>query len=574
MDPVSLFRNQTTAGEVMSSRQLWFIFSSAVLFLAAVVGFPGCGDSPSEPGLPDFLLKSIVFTGDSIGDARAAAVPAVATANAAKGEPYCEVTVSWAPPYHQRVVCYSVHRALSPGIPTGGVDYRTLGTTSMLSFPDSDSLSWGTEYYYAVSALLADSTVLWSDEQPFTTPTTDYPVPSILAVDDLLLGQCLLHWSPCPDIDFSSYTVTVRLGPYSPSDTIGVFNDVNDTLLVDLADPDFALYYQVTTTDTEGHASKSNILQYTHNGELPWRVGRFAELFQQGECYQIGMWVTSYCCKYLYFTDRTYWYMYDNWGINKISTENGSYRRQTTNELSSFCHVSSQNGVLISYDDTDGMYLDLLDENTLHTVSSLPVDFTCSAMIAGASDARVILWPEGSQTSLVLDMNSMSFVDTLDFTFWNGRVLGRYGTYIWGGAEGLCRLDPATLEIDAACPVTVACNPVVASNGDLWVLSGTCDLYRLNPFSLEVLDSRHLPDLPSQTVIYEASGDVFAYYPNHPYYPDSMIVMNTGDFGIAGKVFLSQEIMSPQMIVAPGQEQVWCLFAIEAQNPGYLSIVR
>ncbi|MFO7627109.1 MAG: hypothetical protein R6V62_07620, partial [Candidatus Fermentibacteraceae bacterium] len=230
----------------------------------------------------------------------------------------------------------------------------------------------------------------------------------------------------------------------------------------------------------------------------------------------------------------------------------------------------------ISYDDSYGMYLDLLDENTLQTVGTFPVDFTCSAMIAGAMDARVILCPQGSQASLVLDMNGMSFVDTLDFTFSQGVVSGRYGTYIWGGAEGLCRLDPASLAIDATCPITVSCNPIVTSNGDLCVLSGTgnSDLYHLDPFSLEVLDTRQMPELPFRTVIYEASGDVFAYYRNHPFYPDSIIVMNTGDLGIAGKVYLSQEMTNPMMIVLPEQEQIWCMFWTDVLRPGYLSIVR
>ncbi len=560
----------------MSSRQLWSIFSSSMFFLVAVAGFPGCGDSPAEPDLPDFLLNSIVFSGDSIGGAPVATALTGATRTGSRGEPYCEVTVSWAPPVHQRVTSYSVHRALGPGIPTGSVDYRTLGTTTMLSFPDSDSLVWSTTYYYAVSALLADSSVLWSNEEPFTTPTTDYPTPSVLEVEDLLMGQCLLHWSPCPDQDFSSYTVVVGLGLYSPGDTIGVFHDVNDTLTVSVANPDFPVYFQVTTTDTEGHASKSNMVQYSHNGELPWKLGRFIHLFQSyEECSNLGMWVASLSGKYLYFIDRMYVYIYETWGINRINTEQGAYtRRQTTNELSSLCHVSSRNGVLVSYDDTYGMYLDLLDENTLQTVSTLPVDFTCSAMIAGEMDARAVLCPEGSQTSLVLDMNSMTFVDTLDFTFWRGWVLGGHGTYIWGGEEGLCRLDPATLAIAAACPITVSCNPFITSDGDLCVLSGTNDLYRLNPFSLEVLDSRVLPDLPSQTVIVEASGELFAYYPNHPYYPDSLIVMNTEDLEIAGKVHLSQEIMSSEMIVLPDRDQIWCLFRTDPVDAGYLSIVR
>lgn len=564
----------------MSSRQLRYTFNSATLLLVALSGFSGCGDSPSEPGLPDFLLTSIVFTGDSIGDAPVASALTGAARTGSKGEPYCEVTVSWSPPYHQRVVSYSVHRAISPGISEGGVDFRTLGTTSMLSFPDSDSLSWGTEYYYAISALLADSTVLWSNEEAFATPTTDYPVLSVLAAEDLLLGHCLLHWSPCPDQDFAGYTVTVRFGLYSPPDTMGVFHDVNDTLCVGSANPNYPVYFQVATTDAEGHASTSNLLQYTHNGPLPWRIGSLGYLYQQYEdIYITGEWITSYNGEYLYFRDRVYTppYYECTYGINRIGTVQGVYkRRQMANEPSSICHLSSRNGVLVSYDDTDGMYLELLDENTLQTVGTYPVDFTCNSMIAGASDARVILCPEGSQTSLVLDMNSMSFVDTLDFTVSQGQVLGRYGTYIWGGAEGLCRLDPATLAIDATCPIMVSCNPVATSNGELCVLSGTGNnnLYSLDPFSLDVLDIREMPELPLRTVIYEASGDVFAYYRNHPFYPDSIVVMNTGNLDIAGKIYLTQETTNPMMIALPEQEKIWCLFWTDELNPGHLSIIR
>ncbi|MFO7627508.1 MAG: hypothetical protein R6V62_09640, partial [Candidatus Fermentibacteraceae bacterium] len=370
----------------MSSRQVSFICSIVLLLLAAVISFPGCSDGPSGPDLPDFLLNSIVFTGDSIGGTPVATALTGTTRTGSRGEPYCEVTVSWAPPYHQRVVSYSVHRSLSPGIPTGGVDYRTLGTTAMLSFPDSDSLSWGTTYYYAVSALLGDSTVLWSNEEPFTTPTTDYPTPSVLEVDDLLMGQCLLHWSPCPDQDFLSYTVVSRLGLYSPEDTIGVFHDVNDTLAVSVANPDFPVYFQVTTTDTEGHASKSNMVPYEHNGELPWRIGTLRYLFQSYvDPTIIGEWISSHNGDYLYFGDRVYIPPYGfTHGINRINTIQGVYkRRQIANEASSICHVSSQNGVLISYDDSYGMYLDLLDENTLQTVGTFPVDFAGNHGAAG-----------------------------------------------------------------------------------------------------------------------------------------------------------------------------------------------
>lgn len=559
----------------MSTVPLSVIRTTAGLVIIVTLIWSGCGDSPSEPDLPDFLLESIVFTGDSIGDAPAAAALTVATRMAAKGEPYCEVTVSWVSPYHQRVVSYSVHRALSPGIPSGAVDYRTLGTTAMLNFPDSDSLSWGTTYYYAVSALLGDSTLLWSDEQPFTTPTTDYPIPSILDVDDLLMGQCLLHWSACPDQDFSSYTVVVRLGLYSPEDTIGVYKDVNDTLAVSAGNPDFPVYFQVTTTDAEGHASKSNMVPYEHNGELPWKLGRFVHLFPDYPCHNMGMLVASHCGRYLYFSDRTGWGGYVTSGINRISTTTGTYRRQTSHDLSAICHVSSRSGVLVSYDDTDGMYLDLLDESTLHTVSSLPVDFTCSAMIAGEMDVRVILCPEGSQTSLVLDMNSMSFVDTLDFTFSHGQCLGGYGTYIWGGTEGLCRLDPATLNIAASNPIALSSNPLITSEGDLCVISGTNDLYWLNPFSLDLLDSRQLPVWPVTSVLTEASGTVYIYYPKGNSWVDSIMVMNSNDFTITGKICLPQEIIPPsRMLFLPDQDQIWFLFWMDPFDPGYLSIIR
>ncbi len=493
----------------MSSTLVSSVCKAALLVSLAALVCSGCNSSPSEPDLPDFLLDSVIFTGDSTGETPGATALAVATRIGPAGEPYCEVTASWLSPDHHRVVSYSVHRALGPGIPTGSVDYRTLGTTTMLSFPDSDSLAWSTTYYYAVSALLADSTVLWSNEEPITTPTTGFPTPSVLDVDDLLMGQCRLHWSPCPDPDFSSYTVVMRLGLYAPGDTIGVFHDVNDTLAVSASNPDYPVYFQVTTTDAEGHASKSNMVQYSHNGELPWRLGAFRYLFDSGEeCSSIGLWAASLSGKYLYFSDRTDWYIYDIPGISRINTDQGVYiRRLTPGDIHSYCHVSSRNGVLISYDDPYGMYIDLLDENDLQTISSFPMGFTCSAMIAGEMDARVVLCPEGSQTSLVLDMNSMTFIDTLDFAFSRGWLLEGCGTYIWGGEEGLCRLNPATLAIAASSPIPVSSNPFITSDGDMCVLSGTGDLYTLNPFSLEVLDSRNLPGIPSQTVIIEASGD-------------------------------------------------------------------
>jgi hypothetical protein len=106
-------------------------------------------------------------------------------------------------------------------------------------------------------------------------------------------------------------------------------------------------------------------------------------------------------------------------------------------------------------------------------------------------------------------------------------------------------------------------------------MSGTNDLYRLNPLSLDVLDSRQLPVWPVTSVITEASGTVYVYYPKGHSWVDSIIVMNTDDFTITGKICLPQEILPPsRMLFLPDQDQIWCLFWMDPYDPGYLSIVR
>lgn len=533
---------------------------------------PGCKDNPSGLELPDFVLKSVVFSGDSTGGAAEAGILASVSRVGSRGDPYCEITLSWDPPPETRGVLYSVHRSLLPGIASGSIPYRTVGNTVLLTYSDSDSMSWAKTYYYAISGLLGDSTVLWSNEESITTPAIGFPTPSVLVVEDLLLGKCMLNWSVCPDPDFYSYTVVVLESPGSAEgDTVGVFYNVTDTLLTETASPFNELYYQVTTTDAQNLRSKSNVVEYIHNGELPWKLGVFVYITRPG-CYTQSPFTISHCGKYIYYFEMVE-SPYTTWYITRISTQTGSRYIKACSQTYSICHVSSQNGLLISYN-LYGKHIDILDEVSLSPISTLSVDFACSAMVSGLLDSRAILCPDGRDESYVLETNSMTFIDTLDYTFTHGQPLGSLGTFVWGGSRGLCRLDVSTLSVAAECPISVSGIPMISSDGSLLVISDQHVLYKLNPLSLQVIASTQMPANPAHSVVTEAMGEAYVYYPNGYYSADSLLVMNSSDWSLLGKVNLSANVTPGDLVFLPEQDQIWCQFMTDPNRGGYLSIIR
>lgn len=575
-------------------REFWQRYSGAAavsFFLMAMIitGMIGCGDNPSGPVQPDFTIASIIFTGDSTGSKGqriSVRCRPDRERESDKGQPYCEVTVTWNSPADQTVLSYSLHRSTEPGISSGGTNVRIVGTTTDTLLADSDSMQWATTYYYAVSAVRSDSLVLWSDEGSIITPLSQLPTPSQISAIDLPMGRCALNWTICPDDDFSYYTLVRR--QYSGSlhgDTLGIFSTKQDTTFLDSVLPMYMpRYYQVTTTDTQNLSARSNMLTYTSGYGLPWYVN----MYWDGPNNFSNYWIIdetltpSWNGEYIYFVeylDTQYPYYLHSY-IRRMNTINGESMNSSmslSEEIYDFGHAPKENALLVSLSNDSSIdVLELWDDYSLEVIYSQRVDFECNGMLTLPYSGIALLHPLGSTSSLVLDLSSMVFVDTLSYSFSSGQVIEGFGAYIWGTGGGLRRVDPVTLEITAFSSVNVGNQQILASsNGELCFVSNSGTFYRCNPFSLATLYSVVLPSNDAATLV-EAQDTVFAYlYTNF----EPVTVYNTENLTSPGYVLYEEgmnDIDIYDMITIPDREEIWCTCLKHCCYPTYgaFSIAR
>ncbi len=553
--------------------ELWQRYSGAAVvsfFLTAMIitGMMSCGDNPSGPVQPDFTIASIIFTGDSTGSKGqriSVRCRPDRERESDKGQPCCEVTVTWNSPADQTVLSYSLHRSTEPGISSGGTNVRIVGTTTDTLLADSD-LQWATTYYYAVSAVRSDSLVLWSDEGSIITPLSQLPTPSQISAVDLPMGRCALNWTICPDDDFSYYTLVRR--QYSGSlhgDTLGIFSTKQDTTFLDSVLPTYMpRYYQVTTTDTQDLSARSNMLTYTSGYALPWYVNMYWDGPNNFSSYWIidETLTPSWDGECIYFVERIenqYPYFVYSY-IRRMNTDNASNKNGCwSDEIHDFVHEPGENALLVSRSIESRAYsLELFDDYSLELLNSLQVDFECSGMLAFPYSGIALLHPLGSASSLVLDLSAMVFVDTLSYSFSSGQVIEGFGAYIWGTGGGLRRVDPVTLEITAFSSVNVGNQQILASsNGELCFVSNSGTFYRCDPFSLATLYSIVLPSNDAATLV-EAQDTVFAYlYTNF----EPVTVYNTENLTSPGYVLYEEgmnDIDIYDMITIPDREEIWC----------------
>ncbi|MCK4505290.1 MAG: hypothetical protein KAW14_06720 [Candidatus Aegiribacteria sp.] len=549
----------------------WRPFSGTAIitsFLIAVIiiGVMSCVDNPSGLVPPNFTIVSIIFTGDSIGSKERPAVSCQLERRCARGkdESYCEVTVTWRSPVDQTVLNYTLHRSTEPGISSGGSGDRIIGTTTDTLLVDSDSLQWAITYYYAVIALSSDSTVHWSDEGSITTPLSQLPTPSQISAVDLPMGRCILTWTTCPDEDFSYYTLVRR--QYSGSlhgDTLGIFYGAQDTTFVDSVIPVYMTrYYQIATTDTQDLSVKSNMLAYINDYGLPWRMDQTWMGLYSFDRYQIieGTFTPSWGGEYVFFVEvisnpePPYYITH----LRSMCTENMTSQTLSIEECFEFVHVPGMNAVLISWLTVAGSkILGLYDELTLNRLDRVIVDWVCDGMLVIPYSGTALIHPEGSSSSLVLDLSMLEIVDTRNYSFSEGQMLEGIGAYIWGVGGGLRRVDPVTYEIMAYSSFDVHGQILASSNGELCFVSEAGAFYRCDPISLAMLYSVDLPFHDNVSLV-EVQDTIYAYlYTN----PEPMAVYNTENLVYTGDVVYEEGMEYVDvidMISLPKLTEIWC----------------
>lgn len=544
----------------------WIVSAFSALFVC--VALLGCGDDdPTGPGsLPDFYLKAVSFTGDSIaGDSNAIRFSRMRERRTEddKGDPYTEVTVTWSPPEGGSVIVYNVFRSLESGIPSGTTVADTIGSTTDSLFVDADSLEWGEVYYYAINAVTADSTILWSDESSITLPSDpmlNYPTPSVLTAQDLPLGRCILTWSECPDDDFASYTLIrqnweVQLHP----DTLGIFDEVTEISYTDLDPAPYSpRYYKVITSDIQGLSSDSNLLEYASGYGLPW----FLDFIIQDELMVVGQLIVSEDEDYLYYLeDRTY--PPHRWQLHRVTASNGGHTQ--TGLLSygqpqiDFDPVTDH--LLTAIPSDTSTYFSLRNSSSLDIVDQIEIPFKSSGLLALPTGGRALIKRQLTNISYVIDLATLQLVDTLALSFEYGQSIDGYGTYIIGDGP-LRRIDPQTCEIMATSSISPGevAPLMVSSEGELcFFWDGV--FYRLDPNSLTLLGSMSLPVSSwSVGIAVEAQDSIYAYIRGG--YNDSLIVYNTETQEFAGKVIKSQitQMEVPgDMAFIESNKDIWCL---------------
>ncbi len=543
----------------------------AILLLAILIAFnSGCADSPMEPDPEqnNFYISSIVFTGDSTGEYNTRTLRfsrSQICREESKGEPYCEITISWIPPEADSIVIYTIYRSTDPGIESGSTSEDIVGTTTDSVFADSNSLEWGVTYYYAVTGLTTDSTLLWSNEDSIGTPNCQFPTPSILTAEDLPFGRCILSWSECPDDDFASYVLIRQQSEFSfLPDTLGVFSGLQETTYTDSVLPSYSpRYYKIITTDTQGLSVESDVLEYISGFGLPWCVCFCSNEFTY---MPFGGLISSPNEDFIYFGADGYLR-----SLYRLNTDTGSFIHFSSEYCSnlSYVYAPQQNCLLLSPSYSSQNCVELRDEYTLEILDQLELPFNTLGILALPTGSRAILSPWGYDNSIVLDVSNMELVDTVDYVFHYGQVLEGFGTYIMGRGP-LRRIDPTTLQVVATSTINLDyfTELMVSNSGELCLISNCC-FYELDPYSLSVINSTPLPmsSFSSGTLI-EAQGTVYAYIfePSDP----SIRVYDTETLELIGQVSNLPDYRfewPPEMITLHSRQEIWCrYFSISAPN--------
>jgi hypothetical protein len=167
---------------------------------------------------------------------------------------------------------YRLYRSAEPDIASDPSKAVLAGTTLSTLWTDTLGLSWGTEYFYAVSA----GQGLWSNEVSAEVPGSPYPPPCLLSLERTAFTDCLLSWTEAEG-DFISYSLlrSEYPGTILYADTVFTTTSRDSTSFLDhLVYPHGNSFYSVCVTDSSGLSSFSNEAVFTPGGDVPWRVTR------------------------------------------------------------------------------------------------------------------------------------------------------------------------------------------------------------------------------------------------------------------------------------------------------------
>lgn len=371
-----------------------------------------CDPTGPEEG---FQLESVEFTGDPAS--------------------FCEFTAVW-----KEAGCeYELFRSTEPGIESGQPEARLLCVTGETEWIDSDSLEWGTLYFYAVRA---DGS-LWSNEVCSATPASPYPPPCELSWEKTGFTDCSLQWTEAQG-GFSSYAVLRSdypniAGFYWYADTVYTSNHRDSLSYTDhFAFPEKESYYAVCVADTTGLFSISNEIEFTPGGDVPWRVSHTSVIYGlEPRSFQItpdGQRLTG---------SR----FYIGYSLGKVFDAGDASVVSETPMDPSYIMVLSGGSILASHVTDEGYRVSLFSqdfETETAAVSHPPVTHAIEL------DSGILLG-YSSGCSLV-DPETLEILQTAGFGFFDGYLSAGGERVVLLGGSGIFVADPGTLSITGSIP--------------------------------------------------------------------------------------------------------------------------
>lgn len=250
--------------------------------------FIACGDStgPDGPEVSPSIL-TVVFTGSTdqaaygirtLHDARTG-LTGDGTGHDGTAS-ICRITASWTMCTDHGFDSYRLYRSLSPGIASDTASALLVNTVESYGVTScvDETVTWDTEYHYALRTMDSNGEGAWSNEVSITTPQVDPPTPSELTLAELTWAFSELSWTTCPEPNFLSYRLYRSVFPDIQQDTsAAVLMELKDwrldTVFVDTTIEASTLYhYALLTTNTEGVSSWSNEVEVGTYENVPGTV--------------------------------------------------------------------------------------------------------------------------------------------------------------------------------------------------------------------------------------------------------------------------------------------------------------
>lgn len=465
-----------------------FLVITASFMLFTIVACDSTG--PSEP---DFLISSIVFTGDSTGTEPAEKISVASQLRGTLSVPLCEFTLDWEEPFPDTRFEYIVFRSEEPSIQSDPSEANELIAISQNNWSDSDGLEWGTDYYYAVKAIQASGGANWSNEVCVTSPESPFPEAALLNMEKIGFSLCSLQWTEWPDEGFQAYILLrsylsdIEHNPEYTHDTLFTATDRYSLTFTDSTVAGvYDYYYVLVTRNTIGLDSFSNEVHFVPGADIPWRVTK-------------TIWPTSpsdarhQICIMSRAGDYYFESSYGDWPdedffIVKRSSGSGYILKGTTCVEDASTELLNGN---IAVAQSTFMYV---PELTIFSSDLLEITSIYAPVICSMVDTPGGILASGTASSWLYDSNTLEVLETFPNCRFDEAVLSPDGSRVYQRIDGygIIGLLLPDFEIFGEVPVSYQ-SIICGSDGNLYCANET-ETAVYSGTTLELIDEFDFPE--------------------------------------------------------------------------------